>query len=229
MILPKGVIFDLDGVIVDTAEFHYLAWKNLGKRLGISIDREFNERLKGVSRLESLELILERGKVEKKFTKEEKEKLAEEKNNEYISLIQSITPKDILPGIGSLLEKLKINKIKIGLASASLNAERVIKLLKVDSYFDYIADPKKVGRGKPEPDIFLDVANGLNIQALECVGIEDAQAGIDGIKKAGMFAVGIGKTPLLNVDFQVENTDDLTFELLVEKYNNWLNQKIEIK
>ena len=167
-------IFDLDGVITDTAEYHYLAWKELANKIGIEIDREFNETLKGVSRMESLERILVHGNKKNDFTIEEKEKMANDKNMYYVSLIENITPKDILPGISKLLENIKSNNIKIGLASASKNANMVLNNLKLVNYFDFIADASKCKNSKPAPDIFLMALKGLNVEAKNCIGIEDA-------------------------------------------------------
>ena len=174
-------IFDLDGVITDTAEYHYLAWKELANKIGIEIDREFNETLKGVSRMEPLERILVHGNKQNDFTIEEKEKMANDKNMYYVSLIENITPKDILPGISKLLENIKSNNIKIGLASASKNATMVLNNLKLVNYFDFIADASKCKNSKPAPDIFLMALNGLNVEAKNCIGIEDAYSGIEAI------------------------------------------------
>ena len=164
-------IFDLDGVITDTAEYHYLAWKELANKIGIEIDREFNETLKGVSRMESLERILVHGNKQN------------DKNMYYVSLIENITPKDILPGISKLLENIKSNNIKIGLASASKNANMVLNNLKLVNYFDFIADASKCKNSKPAPDIFLMALKGLNVEAKNCIGIEDAYSGIEAINQ----------------------------------------------
>lgn len=188
----KAFIFDLDGVITDTAEYHYLAWKQLGEGLGINIDREFNETLKGVSRLESLERILALENKENDYTEEEKLELAKKKNDHYVSLINSITPKDVLPGINELLDDLKENKIKIGLASASKNAIPVLTKLGLLDKFDYVAPASECKNSKPAPDIFLMAAKGLDVEPKYCVGIEDAEAGVDAINSANMYSVGVG-------------------------------------
>lgn len=188
----KAFIFDLDGVITDTAEYHYLAWKQLGEDLGINIDREFNETLKGVSRLESLERILALENKENDYTEEEKLELATKKNDHYVSLINNITPKDILPGINELLDDLKENKIKIGLASASKNAIPVLTKLGLLDKFDYVAPASECKNSKPAPDIFLMAAKGLDVEPKYCVGIEDAEAGVDAINSANMYSVGVG-------------------------------------
>ena len=198
----EAFIFDLDGVITDTAYYHYLAWKELGNKIGIEIDEEFNETLKGISRIESLERMLVFGNKENQFTQEEKLQLATEKNEDYKELIKRITPNDILPGIIELLEEAKNNKIKIGLASASKNAIPVLNSLGVIEYFDFIADASKCKNSKPAPDIFLMALNGLNVEAKNCIGIEDAYSGIEAINTSGMYSVGVGdKKTLKNANF----------------------------
>lgn len=219
----EAFIFDLDGVITDTAYFHYLAWKELGEKVGIDIDEEFNESLKGISRMESLERILIYGKREQDFDNEEKLIMAEYKNNYYISLIENINSKDVLPGIKELLENIKSNNIKVGLASASKNAMKVLNNLKLIDYFDFIADASKCENSKPAPDIFLMAAKGLNVNPKNCIGIEDASSGIDSINEAGMYSVGVGDFETLKrAKYILNSTDELSFERIVEKYNKEL-------
>ncbi|AZR72846.1 beta-phosphoglucomutase [Anoxybacter fermentans] len=206
----KGVIFDLDGVITDTAEYHYQAWKRLAEKLGIPFDRKFNEKLKGVSRMESLNIILSRSN--KSYTQEEKERLAEEKNADYKELIAKITPDDLLPGAGEVLESLKKHGYKLALASASKNASFVIKKLKVEHYFDYIVDAATIKNSKPHPEIFLTAAKGLGLAPEYCIGVEDAQAGIEAIKRAGMFAVGVGSSTLKGADVMINDLRDFDIE-----------------
>jgi beta-phosphoglucomutase len=193
----EGVIFDLDGVITDTAEYHYLAWKQLGEELGIPFDREFNEKLKGVGRLDSLELILTHGNRQDDFTYEEKESLANQKNDHYVQLIKQVTPDDLLPGIFALLEELKAANLKIAIASASKNAFAVTKSLGVIDYFDHIVDAATVIKSKPDPEVFLKAAQAVGVLPENCIGIEDAKAGVSAIVDAGMFAVGIGDEKVL--------------------------------
>ena len=158
---PKAFIFDLDGVITDTAEFHFLAWKKLAEELGVSIDRQFNEQLKGISRMESLERILELNSSLLKLSNEEKLRLANQKNDHYLELIESINPDYILPGIESLLKKSKEQNIKIALGSASKNALKVLDKLGLTNYFDYVVDASKVKKGKPDPETFTTAADFL--------------------------------------------------------------------
>ncbi|WP_062353915.1 beta-phosphoglucomutase [Bacillus kwashiorkori] len=214
-----AVIFDLDGVITDTAEYHYLAWKALAEELGISFDREFNEQLKGISRMESLEKILIKGGKENEFTYEEKEKLATQKNEHYKTLIKRITPNDLLPGIEAFLQEIKAANIKIGLASASKNAFSVIESLQVGNYFDTIVDAATVKNSKPDPEVFLKAADQLNVAYENCVGVEDAEAGVEAIKRAGMFAVGVGtKEAMAKADYIVNSTGELTLAKVKEKF-----------
>lgn len=216
----KGFIFDLDGVLTDSAEYHYLAWKNLGEKLGISIDREFNETLKGISRLESLNKILEYGEKDKDYTEEEKQKLSDQKNEEYVQLIQQVTDKDLLPGILELLQSLKDNNIRIGLASASQNGPFLLEKLGISDFFDVVVDPTILKNGKPDPEIFLTAAEKLGLKASECVGVEDAAAGVDAINSADMFSVGVGTAQALPyANYRVDTTVELDLVSILEKFN----------
>lgn len=211
----KAFIFDLDGVITDTAEYHYLAWKKTSDLLGIPFDKEFNENLKGVSRMASLEKILERANKQNELSEDEKLKLATDKNEFYKQLIQKVTKNDLLPGIEQLLKKLRRENIKIGLASASKNAMTVIKGLQVGDYFDFIADAAKCENSKPAPDIFIMAAEGLGVEPEYCVGIEDAEAGIEAINAAKMFSVGVGEAESMkNADIIVTSTAELNLEYI---------------
>lgn len=205
----KAVIFDLDGVITDSARYHYLAWKELADELGIAFDEEYNEKLKGVSRMESLELILMNGNACDKYTPEEKEAMATKKNDNYKELIKQITPDDILPGILPFLKELKAKGIRIALASVSKNAPFIINQLQLNDYFDYIADAAAVPNAKPFPDIFLAGRDEFGFKSEECIGVEDAKTGIEAIHRAGMKAIGVG-TPdqMTEADF-LTTTDKL--------------------
>lgn len=215
----KAFIFDLDGVITDTAEYHFLAWKKMAEILNIPFDREFNENLKGVSRMDSLEKILVRGDKHKGLSNDEKTKLATDKNEYYKELIQKVTKDDLLPGIEDLLKELKRKNIKIGLASASKNALTVIEGLQVGDYFDFIADAAICNNSKPAPDIFLMAAEGLGVEPKYCVGIEDAEAGIDAINSAKMFSVGVGEpVSMRKADMIISNTNELSIKKIKDMY-----------
>lgn len=211
----KGILFDLDGVITDTAEYHYEAWKKLAEDLGISFDRDFNEKLKGVGRMESLDLILEHGGEE--LSEADKEYYASKKNDHYKTMISNITPNDLLPGILGFMEEIKSAGIKTALASSSKNAQPVIERLEITHLLDEVVDASKVERGKPDPEIFLKAAEQLNVSAAGCVGIEDAQAGVEAIKSADMFAVGVGQS-LKKADWIVEDTTELNLNDLRERF-----------
>lgn len=220
MKMVKAVLFDLDGVITDTAEYHYCAWKKLAEQLGISFDRAFNENLKGVSRKNSLDLILQHGNKENQYTLKEKEDLMEEKNTIYLEMIEQLTPEAILPGIHSLLEDLKEKGMKIGLASASKNGSMILEKLEIATYFDTIANPAKVKRGKPFPDLYLTAAKQLNVEPQDCVGIEDAKSGVEAILAANMVAIGVGdKETLQDAQYVVENTEQLNTDLILSVWS----------
>lgn len=212
----EAVIFDLDGVITDTAEYHYLAWKQLGEELDIPFDREFNETLKGVSRTDSLERILTLGGKQDAFTAQEKEALATKKNDHYVTLIQHISEQDLLPGIIAFLDEIRATGLKIGMASASKNALTVVEALGVRHYFDDIVDAATVAQSKPHPEVFLRAAEALGVAPERCIGVEDAAAGITAIHAAGMYAVGVGpETTLHEADYRVDSTDLISLEQIL--------------
>lgn len=215
----QAFIFDLDGVITDTAEFHYLAWKALGEELGIPFTREFNEELKGVSRMDSLEKILTLANRENDFSLKEKEALASKKNEHYVRLIANITPDDILPGIKDLIKEVKEKGYKLGLASVSKNAFTVMDSLELRGEFNVIVDAATIAKGKPDPEIFLTAAKLLNVDPSACIGIEDAAAGVDSIKDAGMFAVGVGsEESLAKADIIYSSTEQLSLSNIMIAY-----------
>lgn len=216
--MRKAVIFDLDGVITDTARFHFLAWKQMAKRIGIEIDEEFNESLKGVDRMGSLERILARGK--KTCSDSEKRALADEKNEDYKELIKGMTAKDLLPGAEAALKALRKMGIKTGLASVSKNASTILERLGISDYFDYVVDANEIARGKPDPEIFLTAAEHLRVKPDECIGVEDAVVGIQAIKSAGMYAIGVGDPAILNQADRV--IPDLTSMPVGEDYKTIL-------
>lgn len=218
----KAVLFDLDGVITDTAEYHFQAWKALAEELGIDgVDRTFNEQLKGVSREDSLRKILELGGKLEAYDDETFAQLAQRKNDNYVQMIQKVGPDDIYPGILDLLKDLRAKNIKIALASASKNGPFLLEAMELSSYFDAIADPAKVAASKPAPDIFLAAAAGVGVPITSCIGIEDAQAGITAIKAAGALPIGVGAAEDLGTDIAlVSNTNSLSLELLTKVWEN---------
>jgi len=190
-----AVIFDLDGVLTDTARYHFLAWRRLAAGEGIPFDEAFNERLKGIDRMGSLELIL--GQSRRSYTPAEKLALAEEKNRHYQELIATMTSQDLLPGALNALDATRAAGLKVGLASVSKNAPLVLAKLGIADRFDDIVDARRIAKGKPDPEIFLTAADHLHVEPARCIGVEDAVAGIQAIKGAGMYAVGVGDPAVL--------------------------------
>ncbi|MFT8843566.1 MAG: beta-phosphoglucomutase [Schleiferilactobacillus harbinensis] len=194
----KGFEFDLSGVITDTPKYHYPAWKQVAHdKLGIDINPTVNEGLKGVSRMDSLNVILKFGGKENAYTDTEKLEYATEKNDLYKSLIKQMTPADILPGISNFLKAITKAGYPMSLASASRNAPYIIDRLGLAEYFSAIVDPATLTKGKPDPEIFEKAADLIHTPYANTVGLEDAVAGIEGIQAAGMFAVGVGKPEVL--------------------------------
>ncbi|MEH6434535.1 beta-phosphoglucomutase [Massilia sp. DD77] len=191
----KAVIFDLDGVITDTAHYHYLAWKRTADAVGAPFDEEFNEQLKGVDRMGSLALILAR--APRSFSSEEKLALADAKNRHYQELIATMTPGDLLPGALEALVAVRAAGLKTGLASVSKNAFTVLDRLGIRDRFDTVVDAARIANSKPHPEIFLTAAAQLGLDPGDCLGVEDAVAGVASIKDAGMVAVGVGKPEVL--------------------------------
>jgi alpha,alpha-trehalose phosphorylase len=209
----RGVLFDLDGVIVDTAKLHFLAWKEVSDKYGLSFDEEVNMRLLGVSREASLAIILEHNGVS--WPEDKKKQVLKEKNEAYVASLDTLSAHDVFPGVRELLIDLKKNSVKTALASASKNAEAVCSKLGILDLFDAIADVRKVQKSKPEPDIFLAAAEQIGVWYTNCIGVEDAKAGIAAIKKAGMKAVGIGtKEDLPEADVVLSDTREMTLDFL---------------
>lgn len=206
----KACLFDLDGVIVDTAQFHYIAWRKLANDLGFNLTHQQNEQLKGVSRMESLDLILGFGNVI--LDVPTKLKLASEKNEHYLSLCRLMSPNDVLPGVIPFLDSLKNAGIKIGLGSASKNARLILEQIRMVDYFETIIDGNRISKGKPDPETFLLGADELAVKPENCAVFEDALAGIQAAKAGAMFAVGIGD-PAVLLDADTVITGFMTFDL----------------
>src|ERR1700761_7832622 len=209
----KACIFDLDGVIVDTAVYHYKAWKKLANQLGFDITEHQNEQLKGVSRVRSLELILQWGGVTK--TAAEQEELAALKNSWYVDMISKMTPAEILPGAKEFLQACRDAGLKTALGSASKNSGMILDRVNIADMFDAVIDGNKVSKPKPDPEVFLKGAEEVGVQPAHCVVFEDAIAGIEAAKNGGMKAVGIGSPETLSAaDLVVSGLDKMTVGML---------------
>ncbi|ULT58284.1 beta-phosphoglucomutase [Neobacillus drentensis] len=210
-----AIIFDLDGVIVSTDEYHYQAWKRISDQENIYFDREINERLRGVSRMESLDIILSHS--DKNYSDTEKQSLAQRKNTIYCELLNNLSPNDILPGVIHLLLALKARDIKIAIGSSSKNTPFILEKIGLASNFDAIADGNSIKNSKPDPEVFLLAAELLGVQPEECLVMEDAQAGIDAAKAAGMKAIGIGSAATcLNADIKLLDLTNIDIDHLLE-------------
>lgn len=186
----KAVIFDLDGVIVSTDECHYNAWKRIADENGIYFDREINNRLRGVSRMESLDIVLERAAGE--YTGAEKAEMAEKKNGYYREYIDRLTPDAILPGVSDNLNELKDNGIKIAIGSSSKNTPLILKRIGYEDYFDAVSDGNNITRSKPDPQVFTMAAEMLRLPAEKCLVVEDALAGLQAAAAGGFDSAGLG-------------------------------------
>jgi len=211
----KAVIFDLDGVITDTARYHYLAWKRLAESEGVPFDHAFNEQLKGVDRMGSLALIL--AASGKSYSSGKKQALADLKNRHYQELISTMTAADLLPGAVDALASVRAAGLRIGLASVSRNAFTVLERLGIGARFDYVVDAALIANSKPDPEIFLTAARHLGVAPADCLGVEDAVAGVAAIKSAGMVALGIGNPEVLTqADLVIAGLDQFSLSGLFE-------------
>lgn len=214
----KAFIFDLDGVIVDTAKYHFLAWRNLANSLGFEFTEEHNELLKGVSRVRSLEILLEIGKVS--LTEEEKQPLLIQKNTEYLEYVNKMTADEILPGISDLLDYLDAKKIKYALGSASKNAPLILEKVGLLNRFTALVDGNDVSKAKPDPEVFLIGAQKLQMKPENCIVVEDAIAGIEAANAANMVSIGIGDAELLKeATYILKDTTGFTNDFLKNLIN----------
>ena len=197
----KGCIFDLDGVIVDTARYHFFAWQRLAKELGVQFSEQDNEWLKGVSRMRSLEIILDLGSIS--MDEARKEKLAAKKNQWFVEYVNNMKPEEIFPGVRDLIATMKAKGLKVAVASSSKNAKTVIRLINIENLFDAIVDGTMIVHTKPDPEIFLLAAAKLKLKPEECIVFEDAEAGVEAALAAGMKCVGIGSPKQLGKAHQV--------------------------
>jgi beta-phosphoglucomutase len=208
----KACIFDLDGVIVDTAVYHYKAWRRLANSLGFDFTEHQNEQLKGVSRVRSLQLILGWGGVTK--TEEEQEALATQKNTWYMEMVNQMQPDEILPGAKEFVEVCRKAGIKIALGSASKNSMTILNKIGITNLFDAVIDGNKVSKAKPDPEVFLAGAKALSVEPEECVVFEDAIAGVEAAKAGNMKVVGIGQPGVLDADLVISGLDKMTLDKL---------------
>ncbi|MBE5801121.1 MAG: beta-phosphoglucomutase [Clostridiales bacterium] len=209
-----GVIFDLDGVIVSTDNCHYLAWKRMADEEGIPFDRTINERLRGVSRMESLSIILE--KATKDYTEAEKQEMATRKNGYYVELIQSLTCGDLLEGAGDALALLRNKGIKIAIGSSSRNTPIILKQIGLEDSFDAVADGNAITRSKPDPEVFLLAAKSLGLAPANCLVVEDADAGVEAALAGGMRVLGVGGAAAnSNATFAAESLAAANFDTIL--------------
>jgi beta-phosphoglucomutase len=209
----KACLFDLDGVIVDTAIYHFQAWRRLANELGFDFTEHQNEQLKGISRMESLELILGWGEVQ--LSEDEKLTWATRKNNWYLDLVKEMTPNEILPGVKEFLTSLRNNNIKIALGSASKNSKLILERIEMLPYFDAIIDGNNITKGKPNPQVFLLGAEATGSKPEECVVFEDAVAGVQAGKAGGMRVVGVGSPEVLfEADIVIATFEEMKLEML---------------
>lgn len=204
----KAAIFDLDGVIVSTDEYHYQAWKSISDKENIYFDRSINNRLRGVSRAESLEIVLE--KANREYTQAEKEVLLEEKNNIYKELLKNLSSSDILPGVNEVLDYFKSNNIKVAIGSSSKNTSLILQKIGLLNSFDAIVDGTMIKRSKPDPEVFILAADKLNVLPEECIVVEDAKAGVEAALAGNMKVAAIGDAIKCNkANFNLENLTNL--------------------
>ncbi len=215
----KGFIFDLDGVIVDTAKYHFLAWKRLAKSLDIDFTEEDNEQLKGVSRVKSLEKILSWGN--KIISEDQFRELMAKKNEEYLSYIAEMGGDEILPDVPRVLHTLIEKQQPISLGSASKNARTILERVDLKKYFDAIVDGNDVSKAKPDPEVFLIAAKLLNIRPEECIVFEDSVAGVEAANVANMISIGIGsKSVLGHADFVFKDFTEISEAFINNLINN---------
>lgn len=204
----KCVIFDLDGVLVHTDEYHYLSWKSLADELGVYFDRTINNRLRGVSRMDSLNIVLENSDV--RYTQEEKNRFASIKNERYVELLNGMSRDSVDKEVILTLDKLKSLNIKLAIGSSSKNTKLILKKTDLDKYFDAVSDGTNVSKSKPDPEVFVKAAQFVGEEARDCIVVEDAYSGIDAAKNGGFTAVGIGDAAnYARSDYSIKSLSEL--------------------
>jgi beta-phosphoglucomutase len=217
--MKKGIIFDLDGVIVDTAKYHYLAWKKLANQLGFEFTEEQNELFKGVSRKRCLDILLEMGNLS--ANQEQKDVWMIEKNNDYLAYIEKMDDSEILPDVPKILTLLKENAIPIALGSASKNALPILEKVGLAHFFDVIVDGNNVTKAKPDPEVFLMAAKKMNLSPSNCIVFEDAVAGIEAANAANMISIGIGdKKVLSQANYIFKDFTEISIDFMKKLINN---------
>ena len=207
----KGLIFDLDGVIVDTAHYHYLSWREISRDLNIDFTIKDNENLKGVSRIDSLNYILKLGRLS--FNTEEKNNLLDKKNNIYKHSISTLGKKNILKGVEKILSKAKEKKMLLAVGSSSKNAKMIVEKLNLTHLFQAVVDGTMVKKTKPDPEVFLKAAKKMNLKSSECIVFEDAESGVIAAKKGGFHVVSVGNINIRNIgDVYVESLEDFNLD-----------------
>ncbi|WP_033161193.1 beta-phosphoglucomutase [[Mycoplasma] collis] len=217
----KGIIFDLDGVITDTAYFHYLAWKNEVEKLGINFDEQTNEKLKGLNRIETLKAILKIYQI--KIEENEIIKIANAKNEYYKKLLKTkLNETYILKGIKEFILEAKKNNLKLAIASSSFNAPYILKKINLFSYFDFIVDPSNIKKGKPDKEIFVAAQKALNLESDEVIGIEDSLSGIISLNDANIFSIAITNEPkyFKTANIILNNTSELDLNKILKIFKN---------
>ncbi|AQG79274.1 beta-phosphoglucomutase [Spirosoma montaniterrae] len=213
----KAFLFDLDGVIVDTAIYHYQAWRRLANELGFDISEEFNERLKGVSRTDSLDIILAHGGLT--LSEARKTELATQKNEWYLELVSRMTSDDILPGVPNFFSQVRKAGLQTALGSVSKNAPLILERIGMNNVFDAIIDGNKISKGKPDPEVFTKGAAELEVSPAECVVFEDAVAGVEAGKRGGMYVVGLGSPDVLTqADLVAPSLETLTVDEVLARF-----------
>lgn len=211
----QAFILDLDGVLTDTAEYHFRAWKRIADEENIPFTREDNEQLRGVSRRRSLEILL--GEHRRRYTESEMQEMMDRKNGYYQEMLRQITEDDFLPGAQALMENLRERGLKVAIGSASKNTKTVLRQLGILDFFDVIADGHSVERGKPAPDLFLYAAAKMEVDPAECVVVEDAKSGVAAALEGGMVAVGIGPEERVGeAHFRYDTTADIRIAEILE-------------
>lgn len=204
----KAVIFDLDGVICSTDRYHYQAWKQMADEIGVYFDKTINNRLRGVSRMDSLNIILERS--EKNYSKEEKERLATKKNEIYVRLLEKMNPADLSDEVKNTLDELRYHGFKMAIGSSSKNTKKILKQIGLDGYFDAVSDGTNITKSKPDPEVFLKAAEFIDEEPQNCLVVEDAVAGIKAAEAGGFTSAGLGEAAKYSgVTYPMKNFSDL--------------------